>query len=200
MKAVFEFVLALVAFLLLLPLFLVIAAAIKLTSRGPAFFVQERFGRRGKTIEIVKFRTMYADARRRLEDYLKTNPAARAEWETYKKLKSYDPRVTRVGRFLRRHSLDELPQLANVIRGDMGIVGPRPYLEAELQEMMQVKSILFQVKPGITGLWQISGRSNVPFAERLRLDEQYIRNWSLWTDIVILFKTVRVTLLGQGAF
>jgi len=200
LKAAFEFVLALVAFILLLPLFLVVSAAVKLTSPGPAFFVQERFGRRGKTIEIVKFRTMYVDAERRLEEYLKSNPAALEEWETYKKLKSHDPRVTRVGRFLRRHSLDELPQLANVIRGEMSIVGPRPYLQEELQELKQVKSILFQVKPGITGLWQISGRSNVPFAERLRLDEHYIRNWSLWTDIVILFKTVWVTLLGQGAF
>jgi len=200
LKASFEFVLALVAFLVLLPVFIVLSAAIKLTSRGPAFFVQERFGRRGKTIEIVKFRTMYVDANRRLEEYLKANPAAREEWATYKKLKSFDPRVTRVGRFLRRHSLDELPQLANVIRGDMSIVGPRPYLQDEFQEMKQAKSILFQVKPGITGLWQVSGRSDVPFAERVRLDEQYIRNWSLWTDIVILFKTVRVTLLGQGAF
>jgi undecaprenyl-phosphate galactose phosphotransferase len=192
--------LALVAFLVLLPAFLVISAAIKLTSRGPAFFVQERFGRRGKTVEIVKFRTMYADSNRRLEEHLKTNSAAREEWATYKKLKSFDPRVTGVGRFLRRYSLDELPQLANVIRGDMSIVGPRPYLQEELQEMKQVKSILFQVKPGITGLWQVSGRSDVPFAERLRLDEYYIRNWSLWTDIIILVKTVRVTLLGRGAF
>ncbi|MBM3294295.1 MAG: undecaprenyl-phosphate galactose phosphotransferase WbaP [Candidatus Aminicenantes bacterium] len=200
LKAAFEFGLALVAFLLLLPVFLVIAAAVKLTSPGPAFFVQERFGRRGRTIEIIKFRTMHLDAGRRLEDHLKADPAARAEWETYKKLKTFDPRVTRVGRFLRRHSLDELPQMVNVIRGDMSLVGPRPYLREELQELKQVKSILFQVKPGITGLWQTSGRSDVPFAERLRLDEQYIRNWSLWTDIVILLKTVRVTLLGRGAF
>ena len=200
LKTAFEFVLALVLLILLLPFFAIIALVIRLDSRGPSFFIQERFGRRGRLIEVIKFRTMHVDAEQRLRDHLGNSPAAREEWETFKKLRGFDPRVTRVGRFLRRYSLDELPQLANVLKFEMGIVGPRPYLREELQEMKQVKSLLFQVKPGITGLWQISGRSNVPFAERLKLDEHYIRNWSLWMDMVILLKTVRVTLLGQGAF
>ncbi|MDH7513982.1 MAG: undecaprenyl-phosphate galactose phosphotransferase WbaP [Clostridiales bacterium] len=199
-KTVFEFILSVVLFILLIPAFLVIAAAIRLDSRGPVFFTQERYGKRGKVIKVVKFRSMYTDADRRLEEYLRENADARKEWAQYKKLKSHDPRVTRVGAFLRKYSLDELPQLLNVFKGDMSIVGPRPYIQEELEEVKQVKSLLFQVRPGITGLWQTSGRSLVPFAERLDLDEYYIRNWSLWLDIVILIKTIKVTASGHGAF
>lgn len=143
---------------------------------------------------------MYLDADRRLEEYLKQNPDARGEWSTYKKLKGFDPRVTRVGAFLRKFSLDELPQVLNVLRGDMSLVGPRRYIHEELEEVVQMKSILFQVKPGMTGLWQTSGRSLVPFEERLKLDEYYIRNWSVWIDLLILMKTIKVTLSGHGAF
>jgi Undecaprenyl-phosphate galactose phosphotransferase WbaP len=199
-KAVFDFSIALALLIVLLPVDLLIAAAIRLDSRGPVFFRQERYGRRGRVIRIIKFRTMYPDADRRLEAFLERDPAAREEWSTFKKLKSGDPRVTRFGAFLRKYSLDELPQIINVLRGEMSLVGPRPYIQEELEEVKQVKSILFQVRPGITGLWQTSGRSNVPFAERLRLDEHYIRNWSLWTDLVLLLKTLRVTALGHGAF
>jgi len=199
-KTVFEFVLAVSLFILLIPAFLVIAVAIRLDSRGPVLFVQERYGKRGKVIKVVKFRSMYTDAERRLEEYLQQNPGAQEEWSRYKKLKTGDPRVTRVGSFLRKYSLDELPQLLNVLKGEMSIIGPRPYLQEELEEVMQVKSLLFQVRPGITGLWQTSGRSLVPFAERLDLDEYYIRNWSLWLDIVILIRTVKVTASRHGAF
>jgi len=199
-KTLFEFLLAFVTLVCLTPLFFLIAVAVKLDSPGPVFFRQERFGRRGKAIRIVKFRTMYLDTDRRLGDYLRNNAEARREWATFKKLKNHDPRVTRVGALLRKYSLDELPQLANVLGGDMNIVGPRPYIREELAEAIQVKSVLFQVRPGITGLWQISGRSNVPFEERLRLDEHYIRNWSLWSDLVILVKTLRVAASGSGAF
>lgn len=199
-KSVFEFSLALVLFLLLLPFLAAIAAAVKLDSRGPVFFVQERFGKRGRVIRVIKFRSMYTDAEARLTDYLTAHPEAREEWETFKKIKNGDPRTTRVGRFLRRFSLDELPQLLNVLRGEMSLVGPRPYIREELEEVKQVKSLLFQVKPGITGLWQTSGRSLVPFSERLDLDEYYIRNWSLWMDVVILLKTLRTTASGKGAF
>ena len=200
MKTVFEYILSVVLLIPLLPLFLVIAAAIRLDSRGPAFFRQERYGKRGKLIKIIKFRSMHLDADRRLEEYLKQNPDARGEWSTYKKLKGFDPRVTRVGAFLRKFSLDELPQVLNVLRGDMSLVGPRPYIHEELEEVKQMKSILFQVKPGMTGLWQTSGRSLVPFEERLKLDEYYIRNWSVWIDLLILMKTIKVTLSGHGAF
>jgi undecaprenyl-phosphate galactose phosphotransferase len=200
MKTLFEFILAVILLVPLLPVFLIIAAAIRLDSRGPAFFRQERYGKRGKPIKVIKFRSMHLDADRRLDEYLKNHPDAREEWTTYKKLKASDPRVTRVGAFLRKFSLDELPQVLNVLLGDMSLVGPRPYLHEELEEVKQMKSILFQVKPGVTGLWQTSGRSLVPFEERLRLDEYYIRNWSLWMDLLILMKTVKVTASGHGAF
>ncbi len=199
-KTVFEFILSVILIILLIPVFLVIAVAIRLDSRGPIFFTQERCGKRGKVIKVVKFRSMHPDADRRLEEYLCENPDAQKEWLQYKKLKSGDPRVTRVGKFLRKYSLDELPQLLNVLTGDMSIVGPRPYIQEELEEVRHDKSLLFRVRPGITGLWQTSGRSLVPFSERLNLDEYYIRNWSLWLDIIILIKTIKVAASGQGAF
>ncbi|MCX6562517.1 MAG: undecaprenyl-phosphate galactose phosphotransferase WbaP [Candidatus Aminicenantes bacterium] len=200
MKTIFEFILSVILLVPLLPVFLIIAAAIRLDSRGPAFFRQERYGKRGKLIKVIKFRSMHIDADLRLDEYLKRNPDAREGWTTFKKLKTSDPRVTRVGAFLRKFSLDELPQVLNVLLGEMSLVGPRPYLHEELEEVKQMKSILFQVKPGVTGLWQTSGRSLVPFEERLRLDEYYIRNWSLWMDLLILMKTVKVTASGHGAF
>jgi len=200
MKTIFEFILSVILLVPLLPVFLIIAAAIRLDSGGPAFFRQERYGKRGKLIKVIKFRSMHLDADRRLNEYLERNPDAREGWTTFKKLKTSDPRVTRVGALLRKFSLDELPQVLNVLLGDMSLVGPRPYLHEELEEVKQMKSILFQVKPGVTGLWQTSGRSLVPFEERLRLDEYYIRNWSLWMDLLILMKTVKVTASGHGAF
>ena len=199
-KGVFEFVLAVVMLAVTSPLFAVIALAIKLDSRGPVFFRQERFGKRGRVIKVIKFRSMHGDADSRLEEYFRKHPEARYEWVRYKKVKDHDPRVTRVGRVLRRFSLDELPQLLNVLRGEMSMVGPRPYIQEELEQVKQVKSILLQVKPGMTGLWQTSGRSLVPFRERLSLDEHYIRNWSLWRDVVILMRTVKVMVTGRGAF
>ncbi|HEX2695808.1 MAG TPA: sugar transferase, partial [Acidobacteriota bacterium] len=199
-KEVFEFVLAVVMLAASLPLFAVIALAIKLDSRGPVFFKQERFGKRGQVINVFKFRSMRWDADARLQAYFNAHPEARYEWVRYKKIKNHDPRVTRVGRVLRRFSLDELPQLWNVLRREMSMVGPRPYIQEELDQVKQIKSILLQVKPGITGLWQTSGRSLIPFRERLSLDEYYIRNWSLWRDVAILTKTVKVMVTGRGAF
>jgi Undecaprenyl-phosphate galactose phosphotransferase WbaP len=199
-KEVFEFVLAVVMLAAALPLFAAIALAIKLDSRGPVFFKQERFGKRGQVINVFKFRSMRSDADARLKEYFNAHPEARYEWVRYKKIKDHDPRVTRVGRVLRRFSLDELPQLWNVLRREMSLVGPRPYIQEELDQVKQIKSILLQVKPGITGLWQTSGRSLVPFRERLSLDEYYIRNWSLWRDVAILMKTVKVMVTGRGAF
>lgn len=199
-KNVFEFVLALLAVFILAPLFFILFVIIRLESRGPVFFIQERYGKKGKKIRMIKFRTMFFDADRRLEKHLQENPTAREEWTKYKKIREFDPRVTQAGRFLRRYSLDELPQLINVIKGEMSLVGPRPYIIEELKELEEVKSILLQVKPGITGLWQVSGRSSIPFEERLALEEYYLRNWSLWQDSVILIKTIKVLASGQGAY
>ncbi|MFC2169220.1 undecaprenyl-phosphate galactose phosphotransferase WbaP [Acidobacteriota bacterium] len=198
-KSIFEFALALCLFILFLPFFVTIFLAIKFDSKSSAFFIQTRLGKKGKTIKLLKFRSMHLDADRRLDKYLKENPEARNEWLEYKKLRSYDPRVTRVGKILRKYSLDELPQLINVLKGNMGLVGPRPYIEEELEENKPDSLIFFEVKPGITGLWQISGRSLLPFKERLFLDEYYVRNWTFWIDIVILIKTVKVAALGKGA-
>lgn len=199
-KFAFEFFLALIILIIFIPFALVMAMAIKLDSPGPVFFIQERIGKRGRKIKVIKFRTMYGDAEQRLAEYLQKNPRARQEWEEFRKLRSFDPRVTRVGRFLRRRSLDEIPQVINVLKGEMSLVGPRPYLPEEWAEITPFRSIIQQVRPGITGLWQISGRSNVSFNERLAIDEYYIRNWSLWMDMVILFKTIKVSLQGEGAF
>lgn len=200
LKFVFEYVTALVLFFLFIPFALIIAFEIKLESSGPVFFVQQRRGKRGKTIPVIKFRTMFTDNDERLRQYLSNNPEVRQEWEVYRKIRGYDPRVTKVGRFLRRYSLDEVPQLINVLKGEMSLVGPRPYIPEELENNDAVKSILFQVKPGITGMWQTSGRSSLSFENRLNLDESYIRNWSLWLDITILIKTIRVAISGEGAF
>lgn len=199
-KIVLEFGLALILMAPLVPFFLIIGIAIKLDSTGPIFFRQERYGRRGKMINVIKMRTMYLDADAHLSAFLRMNPGARDEWETYRKLKAHDPRVTRIGSLLRKYSLDELPQIINILQGDMSLVGPRPYLREELEEIEHEKSILFQVRPGITGLWQISGRSHLPFEERLKLDEYYIRNWSLWMDVMILVKTIGAAASGHGAF
>ena len=199
-KFAFDFLLALIFLVILIPFGLLIAMAIKLDSSGPVFFIQKRIGKRGRIIKLIKFRTMFVDADERLASYLQKNPAAKKEWVEFRKLRSFDPRVTRAGRFLRRCSLDEAPQVINVLKGEMSLVGPRPYLPEEWKAITPFQSIILQVRPGITGLWQTSGRSNVSFKDRLDIDEYYIRNWSLWMDIVILFKTVKVSLRGEGAF
>jgi lipopolysaccharide/colanic/teichoic acid biosynthesis glycosyltransferase len=143
---------------------------------------------------------MRVDSDAVLADLLARDDRAREEWDRYKKIRSGDPRITRLGRFLRRFSLDELPQLLNVLRGEMSIVGPRPYLREEVETIRPYPSILFEVKPGITGLWQTSGRSDLPFEERIKLDERYVRNWTIWLDLLILAKTALVAVTGKGAF
>lgn len=200
LKTVFEFLSVLVMLILFIPFFLVISLAIKIDTRGPVFFVQDRFGKKAKKIRVIKFRSMYVKADNKLKQYLMKNPEAKEEWEKYNKLRTYDPRVTKVGKILRKYSLDELPQFINVLKGDMGLVGPRPYMMEELKRLKSAKSLLLQVRPGITGLWQTSGRSLLPFQERLNLDEYYLRNWSFWLDIVIILKTVKVFIGGEGAY
>ena len=179
---------------------LVLAAVlIKLDSRGPVFFVQTRIGKDGKPFKIVKFRTMYQDAPARLGRYLAVNAAAQDEWKELQKLR-HDPRVTRVGKTLRRFSLDELPQLWNVLRGEMSLVGPRAVHREELQRYGRQRGLYTAVQPGLTGLWQVSGRNRLSYEARVRLDTYYVRNWSLWLDLVILAKTAGVVLSGDGAY
>lgn len=199
-KSLFEKILTLISIILLLPILVLIAMAIKLDSKGSIIFVQKRIGQSKKMFPLFKFRSMYFDSDKKLIEYLNKNQKARIEWETYKKLKNHDPRVTRIGRIIRRYSLDELPQLFNVMLGKMSLVGPRPYLFEELKGKVLFKDTIAKVKPGITGLWQISGRSELPFEERLALDEYYIRNWSLWMDIIILLKSIKVLFSKKGAY
>ncbi|MBN1221937.1 MAG: sugar transferase [Candidatus Aminicenantes bacterium] len=200
LKYVFEMVLTTVLSIILLPVFAVIALAIKLSSKGPVIFKQSRIGQGKKTFVLPKFRSMYEHNDQKLEEYIKTHPHAGEEWRKYRKIKGYDPRVTTVGKFLRRFSLDELPQLFSIIQGKMSLVGPRPYLPEELEGKATFRDKIAVVKPGITGLWQTSGRSEVKFEKRMALDEYYIRNWSLWLDITILLKSVKVWLSRKGAY
>jgi Undecaprenyl-phosphate galactose phosphotransferase WbaP len=199
-KRIMEFILALVSFIVLFPLFMVIAVAIRLDSPGPVIFSQERLGMRNRVFRLFKFRSMHIDSDSKLQDHLERNPEVKEEWHRYQKIKNGDPRVTRVGRIVRKYSLDEIPQLLNILRGQMSLVGPRPYLPREIDEIGDSYHIISQVKPGITGLWQVSGRNDLPFKERLFLDEFYIRNWSIWLDVVILFKTIKVLIRQEGAF
>jgi undecaprenyl-phosphate galactose phosphotransferase len=143
---------------------------------------------------------MYVNSDNKLNDYIKSNPHIREEWRRYRKIRGFDPRVTRVGKIIRNCSIDELPQLFNVLQGNMSLVGPRPYLPEELKENERFKSTLAKVKPGLTGLWQISGRNELSFADRITIDEYYIRNWSLWLDFTILLKTLKVFFSKNGAY
>jgi len=199
-KSIFEFVITSMITLVLSPVLLIISLAIKLDSPGPIFYIQKRLGKDKKIFDLIKFRSMYVDGDQKLAVYLEKNPEAKREWETYRKLRGYDPRVTRVGRVIRKYSLDELPQLFNFFKRDLNLVGPRPYMPEELEKMGDKSKTISRVKPGITGLWQVRGRNLLTFNERLILDEFYIRNWSLWLDIVILIKTIKAVITREGAF
>ncbi|KJS77131.1 MAG: hypothetical protein JL56_03960 [Desulfotomaculum sp. BICA1-6] len=198
-KTIFDLIASIIIFIMLIPFMLLLAIAIKIDSIGTVFFSDTRIGKDGVEFKCFKFRTMYPNADKILKEYLTANHSARIQWEKYAKLKDNDPRVTRVGVFLRRFSLDELPQILNVIKGDMSLVGPRPYLPREKEKMLGREDI-FVTRPGITGLWQVSGRNDVEFNERLRLDTWYVRNWSLWLDISILIRSIKVVIKGNGAY
>lgn len=185
-----------VGLILLLPLFLTVAAAIKLTSPGPVLFRQVRVGRGGKTFHMLKFRTMVVDAEARRAELSQLNVHG---GETLFKIRA-DPRITRVGRVLRRYSLDELPQLVNVARGEMSLVGPRPSLPREVAAYPQDAFRRLAVKPGLTGLWQVSGRADLEPEESIQLDTRYVEDWSLGLDAMILLRTVRAVVTGQGAY
>lgn len=190
--------------LLLLPFLLIvilfISLLIKMTSEGPVFYGHKRVGRFGKEFYILKFRSMYQDADSRLKSMLEENDKIRTEWNKYYKLKN-DPRVTNIGKFLRKTSLDELPQIFNVLKGDMSFVGPRPVIQDELDKYYrEMVSYYCMVRPGITGLWQISGRNELDYETRVAKDSWYVLNWSVWLDIVILFKTPSIVLQKKGAY
>ncbi len=199
-KRIFDLAAGTVILLLALPLMAAIAVAVKLDSPGPVIFAHRRIGRGGKEFKCYKFRTMYLNNEEILRQYLASNPAAKEEWEKYAKLKGNDPRVTRVGRLLRKFSLDELPQIFNVLKGEMSLAGPRPYLPRERLRMGNYAETILLARPGITGLWQVGGRNEIDFEGRLRLESWYVRNWSLWLDITLLLRTVGVVLARRGAY
>jgi len=198
-KKIFDLIVSSALLIILSIPMTIIAFLIRINSKGPAIFSQERIGRNDSPFRCYKFRTMYSDADKRFDELLDNNPGVRNEWEQYWKLKD-DPRVTKIGAFLRKTSLDELPQIFNVLKGDMSLVGPRPVTKREIEEYYRDNAKLcFGVPPGITGLWQVSGRSNTSYDQRIALDSWYVRNWNLWLDIVILFKTIKVVLNKEGA-
>lgn len=186
------------ALLILSPVFLVTSLAIKRDSDGPAMFTQKRIGKNGRLFEIYKFRTMVPDADKKLYELLEKDEQAREEYKVNKKLKN-DPRITKLGDFLRKTSIDELPQLINVLKGDMSLVGPRPYLPREMDDMGEYYDTIVESKPGITGLWQVSGRSNTTFDERLEFDKEYNENKGFFYDLGLLTKTVGVVINKDGA-
>lgn len=206
LKRVLDIVLAAILFVLFLPFFLVTAAAIKMTSQGPIFAdVPERVGQNGRRFKIYKFRSMIDNA----HQLLRTDPQFAELYEEYKK-SSYklvhDPRITPVGKFIRKHSIDEIPQFLNVLSGHMSVVGPRAYYIDELNEQQkkyphtkQFVNKVLSVKPGITGLWQVSGRSEINFDKRIALDAYYVDTISLWNDLKIIFKTPWIMVTGKGA-
>ena len=198
-KSILDCCLTILLGLFALPLFLIIMVAVKLDSPGPIFYGQHRLGRGARPFKAWKFRSMVTNADEVLQHHLIANHLYREEWEKERKLKS-DPRITRVGRLLRRTSLDELPQLWNVLRGEMSLVGPRPIVDAEVAHYADKFELYKRVPPGITGLWQVSGRNDVTYSERVNLDAYYVRNWSVWLDIYILLRTIWVVLIGDGAY
>ncbi|HWA98568.1 MAG TPA: exopolysaccharide biosynthesis polyprenyl glycosylphosphotransferase, partial [Pirellulales bacterium] len=198
-KRIMDVALASLAMILLSPLLLGVLVCIKLGSPGPALYSQERIGYHGRRFRAWKFRSMVTNADEVLRQYLSTDAELEQEWKLNHKLR-YDPRVTALGRWLRKFSVDELPQLWNVIVGEMSLVGPRPIVEAEIEKYSQAFPIYLRVRPGLTGLWQVSGRNNTTYEERVHLDVQYVRDWSPWLDLDIMFKTLRVVLRCDGAY
>ena len=185
--------------LVLIPLTICIWIANKLSKEdGPVFFTQERIGQNGKIFKMYKFRSMVVGADEKLKHYLEENEEAREEYKKYKKLKN-DPRITKIGKFIRKTSLDEFPQFINVLKGEMSLVGPRPYLPREKEEINGFFKYITSCKPGITGLWQTRGRSNTTFTDRLTIDMEYYYNHTLKTDIKLIYKTVENVIKKEGA-
>ncbi len=198
-KRAFDVSAACLGLLLLSPIFLMVMLLVKLSDKGPAFYGHRRIGHNGQEFRCLKFRTMVTDGDRVLQDYLHNNPQAMDEWRSTRKLQN-DPRVTTVGTVLRKLSLDELPQLFNIIRGEMSIVGPRPVVRDELEMYEHAAVYYLQSRPGLTGLWQISGRNDVSYAARVAFDTHYVENWSLVRDVVIIARTIPAVCAQRGSY
>ena len=199
MKRTMDIVASIIGGILLMPLLFYIAVAVKMSSRGPILYGHDRIGKDGRHFKAWKFRSMFQNSSDVLEQYLDQHPILKEEWERDHKLK-YDPRITRIGRFMRLTSIDELPQLWNVLRGEMSLVGPRPIVTAEIAKYGPYYGLYTMVTPGITGLWQVSGRNNTTYEERVQLDSYYVRNWSPWLDMYLLIRTIRIVLFADGAY
>jgi Undecaprenyl-phosphate galactose phosphotransferase WbaP len=183
----------------ILPFLLIIALLVKITSPGPVLYGHTRLGLNGKHFKAYKFRSMVSDAEARLNALLDSDPKIREEWDAHQKIKD-DPRITKLGRFLRRTSLDEFPQLINVLKGEMSLVGPRPIVDSEVEKYGEDFMRIFSVKPGLSGLWQVSGRSDTDYGERVSFDTYYLQSWSVWLDLWVLYKTLGVVVKGKGAY
>ena len=198
-KRSFDISICLLTALMISPMFLVVGLAVKLTSPGPMFYWQRRIGRNGKEFRLWKFRTMVVDADAVLDKHLENDSSLRAEWQRDHKLRN-DPRVTPIGALLRRTSLDELPQFWNILCGEMSLVGPRPIRQPEVKKYGTIFDQYRRVTPGLTGMWQISGRNNTTYERRTQLDEYYVRNWSISLDLYILLRTLKTIILTEGAY
>lgn len=202
-KRIFDILFSFSFIILFSPFYLLLAILIKWDSNGPFFYVGKRLGKGGKTIHVLKFRTMYVDAEKRLEGLLKSDPKVKEEWEVFQKLQN-DPRCTPVGKFLRKTSLDEFPQFFNVLLGSLSVVGPRPHFAFEMSEnvnspLKEHAHLVLAVKPGITGLWQVSGRNQLSYKERVELDSLYVEKQAFFYDLLVIFKTIPIVLLSKGA-
>jgi Undecaprenyl-phosphate galactose phosphotransferase WbaP len=198
-KRALDLSLAVFCSLLLLPVLFLVAILVWISSPGPVLYGQRRIGRGRRHFTAWKFRSMVSDGDAALRNYLGHHPEYREEWRRDHKLR-HDPRITRIGRILRKISLDELPQLWNIICGDMSLVGPRPIVDGEIEKYGDAFNLYTRVRPGITGLWQVSGRNNTTYEERIEFDEYYVKNWSVWLDFYILGRTVKAVLLSEGAY
>jgi exopolysaccharide production protein ExoY len=200
LKRLFDITFSILILTLGFPLFLIIAMAVKFTSKGNIFYSQIRIGRGGKPFLCYKYRTMYQDADERLQTILLKDTCKQKEWKNTRKLKQ-DPRITPIGNFLRRTSLDELPQFFNVLKGNLSIVGPRPVVEEEVENYFGVKSYkILSVRPGLTGIWQVSGRNNISYDQRIQLDETYVDTHNFWLDIKLILQTIPCMIFARGAY
>jgi len=200
LKRTFDIFFSLSALILGLPIFMTLAIAVRLTSRGKILYSHERIGRGGKPFRCYKFRTMHKDADHRLKVLLESDQAIREEWEQKRKLTN-DPRITSIGGFLRKTSLDELPQFWNVLKGDLSIVGPRPVVKAEIEQFYGPKANkILSVRPGLTGIWQVTGRSDTSYITRVLMDEKYVDNRDMFLDCKLILKTIPAMILPKGAY
>jgi Undecaprenyl-phosphate galactose phosphotransferase WbaP len=185
--------------IIILPFLLFIALLVKLSSPGKVLYGHKRIGKNGKYFAAYKFRSMVTNSGEVLQKMLESDPEIKKEWETNFKLRN-DPRITTIGRFLRRTSFDEFPQLINILKGEMSLVGPRPITDAEVTKYGEDYSRIFSVKPGLTGLWQVSGRSDANYEDRVSYDTYYLQSWSVWLDLWVLLKTFGAVIKGRGAY